>query len=245
MAKISKNGNLSGTIGKLVFVNSGDYHYVRSKPAKVKQSQKSKAAAALFGWMSGQDKIYREAIKYAFSITTDRYYSARHRARIMKSVLNSKESPTNTPSLTLGTPETLIGFDFNAALPWQTIFRSYPQFTINKEGVVECKLPTLHWGEHIKPPKGAVSASLKLQAFTTDPDQKIVEINLVASHTLSLNPSDTIPEALWVFNAPNQNAWLIVLGTLSFGYTANIQVPPLNESAAYLWAKGLKAKTEM
>lgn len=244
MAKLSKNGNLSGTVGNVIFVNNGKYQYVRAKPKNVKQSQKSKDAASLFGWISAQDKKYRDALTASFSFGKDRYYAARHRSRMTKSLLNSKESNTTSPSLTNGTPEALIGFDFNESLPWNTTFRCYTQFSINENGTVACKIPTLLWNEQINPPKGAKSAVLTLTALTTDPDQKVIKINPIASHTISLTPEIKVPETIWTFETPNENAWLIVIGYLGFSTTDNNQAPHLCESTAYLWAKGIKTKIE-
>ena len=47
MAKISKNGNLSGSVNNIVFVESGEYSYVRSKNERVKQSAKTKAVTSV------------------------------------------------------------------------------------------------------------------------------------------------------------------------------------------------------
>ena len=240
MAKISKNGNLSGAVGNLVFVNSDHYQYVRSKPTRIKQSQKSKEAASVFGWVSGQDKKYRAALTDAFAMGTDRYYAARHRTRMFKTLSNSTE--TNKPSLTHGTPEALIGFDFNEAMPWSNSFHGYPQFNLDPTGTVECKIPMLLLGDQIKLPKGAISAVLELHTFSTDPDQQTVQLNKIDSLVLNLAPKITVPETVWSFDIPDQNAWLMVIGLLNFGYPANIQTPPLSNSAAYLWTKAISKK---
>ena len=76
MARISKNGNLSGAVGNLVFVQNGKEQYVRSKPHKVKQSAETKKAASVFGWVSSRDKEYRRVVVEKFSLLTDSRYAA-------------------------------------------------------------------------------------------------------------------------------------------------------------------------
>ena len=44
MARLSKNGLISGGISNLVFVNQGDRNVVRSKPDQVRQSANTKKA---------------------------------------------------------------------------------------------------------------------------------------------------------------------------------------------------------
>ena len=59
MAKLKKNGNLSGAIGNIVFVNSNDRTFVRAKAGRVKQTPKTKAAAGIFGLVSTREKYLR------------------------------------------------------------------------------------------------------------------------------------------------------------------------------------------
>ena len=62
MARVNKNGNLSGAIGNLVFVNRDGKTHVRSKPKKVNQYTTIRGAATGFGKNSGHDRILRESI---------------------------------------------------------------------------------------------------------------------------------------------------------------------------------------
>jgi len=49
-------------VGNLVFVNTESQNYVRTKPSRLKQTLKTKAAAKAFGIASSKDKLFREAI---------------------------------------------------------------------------------------------------------------------------------------------------------------------------------------
>ncbi|MCB4235564.1 hypothetical protein LDL59_11945 [Kaistella anthropi] len=56
MANLKKNGNLSGAIGNIVFVNDGQRTFARVKPDKVKQTPETKAAARIFGLVAPEKK---------------------------------------------------------------------------------------------------------------------------------------------------------------------------------------------
>lgn len=90
MARVNKNGNLSGAIGNLVFVNRDGKTHVRSKPKRVNQSTNTRSAATGFGKNSGHDSILREAI-------TDKIqWSARYSITIG----SGREPPISIPSIT-------------------------------------------------------------------------------------------------------------------------------------------------
>ena len=84
MANIKKNGNLSGAIGNIVFVNDGDRVFMRAKPARVKQSARTKNSSKAFGLVSSREKIFRLRLLHEMGIPAMQYFAARHRARIFK-----------------------------------------------------------------------------------------------------------------------------------------------------------------
>lgn len=59
MARVKSNNNLSGAIGNIVFVNDGNRSYVRTQPDKIKQTERTKAAASVFGVVSEREKWLR------------------------------------------------------------------------------------------------------------------------------------------------------------------------------------------
>ena len=65
MGRIGKNGFISGSVSNLVFVNRDGVNIVRSKPGVVKQSENTKRAAGVFGYVSQRDASYRRALMYS------------------------------------------------------------------------------------------------------------------------------------------------------------------------------------
>ncbi|OYX28815.1 MAG: hypothetical protein B7Z06_00630 [Flavobacteriales bacterium 32-35-8] len=234
MAKPLNNGSLSGAIGNIVFVNKGNHTYARSKPANVKQTASTKAAASTFGWVSQQDKKFRFALAQAYTVITDSYYAARHRASMAKA-LNA--TPT-TASLTVNMPQALEGFEFNSHVPWGKTCHFYIDFTQGNNNTVECLIPALTLGQNIKPPKAVRSAKLQLHAFMVDPNKPNIDLMTISSHELSLQPLKTVPEALWSFNVPSETGWLVVLGTVTFEFRQAHVDTNLRGCSTYLFTKG-------
>lgn len=74
MAMLKKNGGLSGAVGDIVVVNSGERTLVRSKRDGVKQSERTKAAASVFGIVSAREKWLHREIKYGLGFPALEYF---------------------------------------------------------------------------------------------------------------------------------------------------------------------------
>lgn len=239
MARILKNGNLSGAVGNLVFVNSESQNYVRTKPSHLKQSLKTKAAAKAFGTVSAQDKLFRMELMRQFTLRTDNRYAARHRARMTKALGLQAQQNTEDTNANLGLPESLTHFDFNALCPWEKITRFYPEFKQPDTHQFECRLPALKAGHQIIMPKGATSAELRLDAFTVNPLGKTVHFNVLSTYAVEISLSQTTLPAIWTFGIPEDPVWLIVLGTLIFKSNANTGTADYQGGSTYLFAKSV------
>ena len=239
MAKPIPDGTLSGAIGNVVFVNKGDYTYARSKPGKIKQTASTKAAASTFGWISQQDKQFRLALTQAYTLITDSYYAARHRARMAKALNPSLGATTAPTSLALNMPQALEGFEFNSQVLWAKTCRFYIEFTQTNNNTMDCLIPALTLGKNIKPPKAVRSAHLQLQAFMANPNTSHMDLTPLGSHELTLQPHKTVPETLWHFNMPSEHAWLLILGTLTFECSQPTVDSKFRGCSTYLFAKGV------
>lgn len=100
MARVNKNGNLSGAIGNLVFVNRDGKTHVRSKSKKVNQSTTIRGAATGFGKNSGHDRILREAITDKIQIRNYRCFSINHRTRLRLTIGESTNQDCTTKMAT-------------------------------------------------------------------------------------------------------------------------------------------------
>ena len=234
MANIKKNGNLSGAIGNIVFVNDGDRVFVRAKPDIVKQSQRTKDSAKEFGLVSSREKIFRLRVLHAMGIPALQYFAARHRARIRKTLTPDNDG-TATTNPTFGNPQALTGFSFNPKTEWQTCTNFFPEFDIQPGNEIKVLLPQLKWKEQIVPPKNSTSALLTLLALTADLNSASVPVNVQSELEIEINGSSPAPAQQWAFPAGSSAGWLLIIGCLKFK-TQNKLEATKQFAATYLWA---------
>ncbi|WP_417431535.1 hypothetical protein [Halpernia sp.] len=236
MARILKNGQLSGVVSNLVFVQKGTTQYIRSKPAKVKQNAKTKAAASVFGWISAKDKLYRQLLLEKFPLIKDNRYAARHRARMGKTLVTPSLSlPKSNPSV-FQNPEALMGFDFNNDFLWTKATQFYPEFSNNSDEV-QCKIPLIQWGKQIKAPKNTIEAQLTFEAFSINPNAETMEIVSLSTWTVHLSFGQNQDATDWNFAVPDSATWVLILGKVSFGGGTSVLSLNQKNAATYLWAK--------
>lgn len=236
MARITKKGLLSGGVGDLVYVTNTEFPYARQKPADVKQTERTKKAARNFGWVSGQDRKYREQLKRQLNLVTSNRYAAKHRGRMEKALSGIATSNMEEDGQNLGQPAALTGYNFNAHLLWQEATRIYPEFTISGREM-QCSLPSLKARREIVFPKGANTAQLRLDAFTVNPTLPQVKVNLLSTYTVEVSGSKVFPPEVWKVDLPEEKAWLVVTGTVIFGTGTGVQTIPFQGSSVYLWAR--------
>lgn len=233
MARITKNGLLSGLLGDLVFVN-GDSPHVRTRSSQPQQTEKTKAAAKAFGYASAQDKLLRGALERQLPLITDPKYASRHRARVRKALAPIQQNPIN---FSLSLPEALVGFDFNALCPWEKITCFYPEFRVTGTRELECMIPALKAGQQILLPPDARCAEVRLDAFTVNPAGRSIQLNLISHHTSAISISSPTPPSVWSFDIPDETAWLVVLGTVLLQSATPNCTAALRGSSTYLFAR--------
>jgi len=127
MARLKKNGNLSDAIGNIVFINDGERCYVRAKPGTVKQTKKTKDAAAVFGWVSRQEKQFRLFLQDSLGFVPQQYFAARHMARLRKTVIQ-QEGSSGKMIARFQESTALIGFEFNSKQKWESCTNFSPNW---------------------------------------------------------------------------------------------------------------------
>lgn len=236
MARITKKGFLSGAVGDLVYVTNTEFPYTRTKPTEVKQTERTKKAARNFGWVSGQDRKYREQLKLKLRLVTSNRYAGKHRGRMEKALSGVATSNMEGDGQNLGQPAALTGYNFNAHHLWEEATRIYPEFTLSGREL-QCFLPCLKARREIVFPKGATTAEFRLDAFTVNPILPQVKLNLLSSHTVEVSGSTVFPAEVWKVDLPEEKAWLVVTGTVIFGTGTGVQTIPFQGSSVYLWAR--------
>lgn len=235
MARIEKNGSLSGAIGNVVFVKDGDRTYARSKPVGIKQTTQTKAAAKTFGQVSHREKVLRQHLLAALGFPSLQYFAARHRARLRRTVGTAKANADSSVPF-FGQPEALPGFDFNPKLPWSQATNFFPNLTEDPAGSLVVELAELAWGTQIIPAKGATAARLSLYAMAVDFNRKEPEMAELGKLTVEVARGSPAAVQRWTFPAAAAGHWLLVVGALSF--ETKQKIPAEAWAGTYLWAKG-------
>lgn len=233
MAILKKNGSLSGAVGNIVFVNSGGRTLVRSKPDGVKQTERTKAAASVFGTVSEREKWLRREITYGLGFPALQYFAARHRARLRKTVTADADSIIYGKA-NFGTPEALAGFDFNPKLEWSRCTNFYPTIKKNEDGSVAVHLPEIRWRHEIKPPRNAKSASLNLHALAVNLNGKTPDIRRIGDLTMDFKNGNHTSAQIWNIENTQPDHWILIVGILRF--TGNFNSNAECFSGSYLWA---------
>lgn len=234
MARLKKNGNLSGAIGNIVFVNDGDRSYVRSRPGKVRQTKNTKAAASVFGWVSTQEKLYRIALQNKITFQAYQYFAARHMATLKKTVSQEKGSTVKFQD-----PTALTGFDFNQKQEWNRCTNFFPSFDIVENMVLSVGIPALAWGRQIKAPKNADRAILELYAISTDLNQKDINVEILSSLSMIIKEKEPTPSQEWSFGIPANAKWLLIIGIINFDSDNKRLEKTERSTGTYLWSKGI------
>lgn len=212
MARISKNLILSGKVGHLVFTTQGNTGYVRSLPSQVKQTPNTKAAASRFGLCSEKDKNYRLLLQSTYTMYTDSRYAARHRAQLLKTCTTTGQTPTTALAFTM--PQPLLGFCFNQQLPWDKAVRFYPTFTLQPQGAFTIQIPSLQWGQHLRPQKNTQQIRLSFHAFVVQLNHTPILLEKVADIHLLLHKNKTLPAQSNTYTIAQTSGWLLVLATV-------------------------------
>ncbi|MDQ0477623.1 hypothetical protein [Chryseobacterium sp. MDT2-18] len=231
MANLKKNGNLSGAIGNIVFVNDGDRIFVRLKPDSVKQSPQTKAAAGVFGLVSAREKTFRLKLLKELGIPALQYFAARHRARIRKTIIGN---PAISPGF--GDPQGLTGFSFNPKAEWQSCTNFFPEVERVSNGEMKVHLPELKWKTQIIPPKNCRAAVLTLFAMTADLNSPSVPLKVLSKIEMEISATAAVSAREWRIPVEPPAGWLLIVGCVKFNTTHHATTVQQQFSATYLWA---------
>lgn len=215
MAILKKNGAISGAIGSIIFSESGDKTVLRSKPDGIRQSDRTKSAAKVFGVVSEREKIFRNTMLHKLGIPAMQHFAARHRARIHKTVVHDEGSLLEGKPR-FGSPEALAGFDFNPKLPWSSCTNFFPVIHRTAGCGLVVELPELRWREHVKPPRKATGAVLTLTALAADFNQNNIHTETLGTVTHDFSKKHVYEPQEWQLEGLGEGGWLVVACALRF-----------------------------
>lgn len=141
MAKINKNGRLSGKKGHEVYRDVNGESIVQSMPRVVKQTTNTRIAAHEFGISSNATKIIRQIGSLLFEYM-DPYVSGRLNAVMQKCVSQLPEAAGHK-NLNQIDPSPFIGFQFNPDAPFEKTLHVFPRCSIQPDGTVEITIDAI------------------------------------------------------------------------------------------------------
>lgn len=238
MARLKKNGNLSGAIGNLVFINDGERVYVRARPGSVEQTKNTRDAAAVFGWVSRQEKQFRLFLQERLGLVPQQYFAARHVARLRKTVMQ-QEGDSGNMIARFQDPTALIGFDFNPKQTWERFTNFFPELERDADHDYKLSIPALSWGKEIKPPAFTNLITINFHAISADLNQPAVNPELIATMAMEIREKEKLPAREWQFSLPAETRWLLVIAIITFD-SVRKQISKTDKTAGtYLFAKSI------
>lgn len=236
MANLKKNGNLSGAIGQIVFVNDGQRTFARVKPDKVKQTPETKAAARIFGLVSAREKVFRVQLLKILGIPPIQYFAARHRARIRKTV--QQDFASSPESLAqFGDPQCLAGFSFNPRIEWQSCTNFFPEVESTSNTELKIRLPEIKWKFQITAPQNCSSAMITLMVISADLNSIDISVKVLSAVEMNISAATSFPAQEWVIPIDSADGWLLLVGCVKFHQKNQPSSGMEDFSASYLWAK--------
>ena len=248
MARLSKNGLISGGISNLVFVNQGDRNVVRSKPDQVRQSANTKKAAGIFGYISKRDAQYRRKLMQLCKLVTDDRYAYRHRSQFYKMATSHRHTLEGDVSIVEGNPKLMEGFGFNRHLEWQNTCRFFPQIQLDTEmRSMTITIPKLVWNQELKAPPKTHTAKLRIICIAALPDlENYQNIELLKEVTLEVYPGKQIEETRFTLTELPEGQLLFVIGEIRFQQSRVQQNGELLTTAnSYLWGGRIEKTTTL
>lgn len=235
MANVNKNGNLSGAVGNIVFVNDGDRSFVRTKPSRMKQSPATKKSAAVFGVVSVREKLFRLRLLSLLGMPALQYFAARHRARIRKTVTAAPPENTSANAVHFGDPQALVGFDFNPKTEWQRCTNFFPVVERHSTDELTVRLPQLKWKAQLLPPKNCTSAVLTILALRADLNKAHLPVKAVSKMVFDVSALVSVPAQEWTFPVTDEEGWMIVVACVKFNTTLQSANAAQHYAGTYLW----------
>lgn len=210
---------------------------MRIKPDKVKQSGRTKAAAAVFGLVSAKERLFRHYLLYALGFPPLQYLAARHRARLRKTILPAADAHSGKP--VFGNPEALKGFEFNPVLEWSRCTNFYPSVQPDGKGGLKIGLPELKWGTELLPPTGTTAVRLILYAAAVNLNGDPVIVRNLAGLDFHLTRGTIVEAQTWQIPAAEDGHWTLLVGSIYFDQPGKAKIH--SHAASYLWVKDAMA----
>ena len=238
MGKINPKGQLSGSVGRLVFVNLGNTTVVRSKPNRIKQTIATEKSANCFGKISNLDKLYRQNLLRLLPIVADKKYAYRHRTHFNR--MADRDTDPNTPNTSIqwSLPQMMTGFEFNQEAEWRSVCRFFPSYSLDTDLRLSIGMQELIFKRDFRPVEKSDSITLSFYVLAVDIQQDHhPSVEICADFTMDISPLTNLPETVWTTDPLPANKLLFVIGLCKMDF----EEPDKNNrkeatASCYLWA---------
>ena len=239
MGKINPKGQLSGSIGRFVFVNIGDMTVVRGQPSRIKQTAATEKSANCFGNISHLDKLYRKSLLRHVPITTDKTYAYRHRTHFNRMAVRNTDPKITNTAVHWDLPKMMVGFEFNKNAEWQSICHFFPEFILDTTQRLSISIPELSLKRDIRPVAKSDRINLTFYVIAVDMNSLSYPfVQVFAEFTTEISSHMSSPATIWTTEPLPPDQMIFVIGICKMNFTKPDKDNKSHTAAScYLWSK--------
>lgn len=239
MGKINPKGQLSGSVGRFVFVNIGDMTVVRGKPGSINQTAATEKSANCFGNISHLDKLYRQNLLRHVPITTDKMYAYRHRTHFNRMAIRNTDPKITNTSVQWDLPKMMVGFEFNKNAEWQSICHFFPEFGLDTDQRLSISIPELSLKRDFRPVAKSDSIHLTFYVIAVDMDSRSYpSVEVCTEFTIEISSRIDCPATIWTTEPLPADQLIFVIGICKMNFAQPDKDNKSHTSAScYLWSK--------
>jgi len=168
MATQGFKNQLSGTIGSVIFQQQYGKTVVRSKPAKVKQTQATRVSGNEFRYCSGWSKYLRLGLQPLWLGNTDSRVSQRLTSALYAALQHNTAQPKGERNWTNTSLESLKGFECNTHSPFEHYCKADSTAALTTNRTIQVTLPEMVTATSLIYPERCTDAELRACVTATD-----------------------------------------------------------------------------
>ncbi len=216
------NLHYEGTVGNIIYYKRNGKYFMRTKPAAVKQSKKSRQASGHFGQAAKLGTPLRKAFAPLYPAGENRPLMYRLNSALQNWVQNKPGGLAGIHSI----PE-LKDFQLNIATTFSERFRPKLVVSDTGNGLLTVSLPAYSCKKEIAAPAGTSQVHLQFIAVSVSMENNCIDSTAEQHINLPYN-NETVPAAGYEFPIPAMPGHMRVLA-VSIRYTVNRKLADKSE----------------
>lgn len=214
MAKQTGLFPFTGKIGNVVGYADGKKYFMRSAPAKVSQTMRTKKAASDFGIASGGGRLIRHALRGALDILYDTTVTNQLNKTFITALHADSSQQPGKKRLQPAHLQVLKGFSFNSETRSGSILLADPVVDRNETGSIRVSLPALKKGVNLHCSRKVTHIGLKAIAVFINFGKG--QATQSVSESLIINVKKGAPAAELLIPQQSREATMVILEVQSF-----------------------------